>query len=617
MESDVNLLLLKGRMFDIWNEYSFSHESSAKWFQDLRVLLTEFFDIQEANYYINDTNTFVQVNWNSTFFQKRNIILWKEIEGFFFEKDYAEIPFIHVGQGSKPTVSVLLRESTEILGLLTLEVTDKWIEFTETPYVNEFISLVTKLVRTIRTSIYLSQQEHQYRNLFNITKTFHSTLEIGDILEGTLSAVKDAFPNFQSTLILSNDQDRKTSIPYKLFDFTIERPATVEAFVSGEITSELAEDLVVRLLNVPIKGKQGIYGVLRVATPLDYLFSTRQKDFISMLANTAGNALENAKLYIQSHRLVADLQLINETSQKLNMNLSKQEMIEFLSNQLRKSFHPEQVCFVFIENEEYHIFSGSEYFYTLDGQMYIQHVGNHFKKQKDSLFIADFNRITSIAQRYRSLIAIPLREQDTIVGFSIVMHSEPYFFSFDSFKLMQSLIQHSSLAISNAALRMKLQEMVDRDHLTNLYARIYLDKYVELSIEKDQNGVFVLMDIDNFKQINDTHGHQTGDMILQQIATLIQRKVENIGIGARWGGEELALYFPNMTLEEGIIKCKELLEIIPLYSEPSVTVSIGLSSWSKDTVINYHHLFHNTDIALYDAKNNGKNQLCIFEGARL
>ena len=80
-------------------------------------------------------------------------------------------------------------------------------------------------------------------------------------------------------------------------------------------------------------------------------------------------------------------------------------------------------------------------------------------------------------------MAIPLKEQNTITGFSIVLHNNPYFFSFDGFKLMQSLIQHSSLAIANSTLRNKLQEMVNRDHLTNLFARKYLDKYVEKSME--------------------------------------------------------------------------------------------------------------------------------------
>ena len=68
------------------------------------------------------------------------------------------------------------------------------------------------------------------------------------------------------------------------------------------------------------------------------------------------------------------------------------------------------------------------------------------KKLKIHLFIADFNRLTDLKYEYRSLVAIPLKEQSNITGFSIVMHKEPYFFSFDSYKLMQSLIQHSSLS---------------------------------------------------------------------------------------------------------------------------------------------------------------------------
>ena len=137
------------------------------------------------------------------------------------------------------------------------------------------------------------------------------------------------------------------------------------------------------------------------------------------------------------------------------------------------------------------------------------------------------------------MIAIPLKEQNEIVGFSIVLHKEPYFFSFDSFKLMQSLIQHSSLAISNSTLRNKLQEMVNRDHLTNLFARKYLDKYVENSMEKDQSGVFILLDIDNFKNVNDTYGHQIGDEILKQISSIITRWLMVLvsgqdGVGKRW-----------------------------------------------------------------------------------
>ena len=72
----------------------------------------------------------------------------------------------------------------------------------------------------------------------------------------------------------------------------------------------------------------------------------------------------------------------------------------------------------------------------------------------------------------------------------------------------------------------------------------------------------MLIDIDDFKQVNDTYGHQVGDEILKQIASIIQTRVEKKGIGARWGGEELAVYFAQKTLEEGVEICKQLLKSI-------------------------------------------------------
>ncbi|TQR09675.1 sensor domain-containing diguanylate cyclase [Psychrobacillus soli] len=619
MKDDAIMLLIKSRILDVYNENLLANGTTINWFDDFKIILSEFFDVDMVHYLIFDLDTFRPLRANHSYTPKMYMIKWQEIEAFFYEKDFTETPFWDMESNENKTVKVLFRDrDNQPIGLLVMESTVKWKQFSESENIVEFIRTVNKLVQTIKQTIILIQQENQYRNLFSVTKAFNSTLDSGEILNGTLFAINNAFPQLEPTLILSNDQDRKTSVPYKLFDYTSERPTTVDAYVSGEITTELVQDLGIRLINVPIKGKQGIYGVLQLSAQEDYFFSNRQKEFATSLAETTGNALENAKLYIQSHRLVSDLQLINETSHKLNTNISLEEMLVFLRNQLMKSFLPEQVCFVFIEEEEYKISSASNtFFHTEEGQLYIQHVSNHFNKVKDSLFIADFNRITKLPYAYRSLIAVPFKEQNTIVGFSIVLHKDPYFFSFDGFKLMQSLIQHSSLAISNSTLSNKLQEMVNRDHLTNLFARKYLDKYVENSIEIDDRGVFVLIDIDNFKQVNDMYGHQIGDEILKQIASIIQKKVGEKGIGARWGGEELALYYAQMTLAEGIEMCKQLLELISSQTNPSVTVSIGVSSWQQHDNIDFKHLFHLADIALYEAKNKGKNQLSIMKVSHL
>jgi len=212
-------------------------------------------------------------------------------------------------------------------------------------------------------------------------------------------------------------------------------------------------------------------------------------------------------------------------------------------------------------------------------------------------------------------MAIPILMEEKINGFSIVLHKEPYFFSFDSFKLMQSLIHHSSLAIANSILRTQLQEMVDLDHLTKLYARSYLDQFVEKSLEYDQSGMFLLIDIDNFKRINDTYGHQVGDKILVQIAVQLKETIGSRGICARWGGEEMSVYVPNIDEKEALELASTIVEVIPSTTDPQVTISAGLITWDERDRPAFQSVFLHADTALYEAKNSGKNRFCTHNGS--
>ncbi|WP_397539624.1 diguanylate cyclase domain-containing protein [Rummeliibacillus pycnus] len=510
-------------------------------------------------------------------------------------------------------VLVLQGENSPILGILVLEETHIWKAFAQTPYKTELEKLISDTVRIIKSSQNNTYEKKLNRELFEMTEIFHSTMDVNHILEAMIHGVKSIFPKFQSKLILSNDQDRRQIEDVYVFDYLLERPSTIEAFVSGEMTIEQATDIDHRLLNAPIKGKQGIYGVLQIFAPTDYLFSSREKKFILHLAHTSGNALENAKLYHQSHRLVSDLQLINETSQRLNMQLNKEEILSFLTKQLNKSFAPSEICFALVENNEYQNAKGtSAFFYDEGSNIYSNYIANHFEKSVDPLFVADFDNLVDQKVTYNSMMAVPIVISENVQGYCAILHEEPYYFSFDSFKLMQSIIRHSSLAISNILLREQLQEMVDRDHLTKLYARKYLDRYVEKSMEDDEFGAFVLCDIDNFKKVNDTFGHQTGDLILKTIAERLQQNIQYEGICARWGGEEMAIYLPNKELCDTIEIVNRLIKMIPETTDPSVTISSGIAIWKKDSDLTYQGLFQNADVALYEAKNNGKNRYCLF-----
>ncbi|MFJ8262462.1 diguanylate cyclase domain-containing protein [Rummeliibacillus sp. NPDC094406] len=577
-------------------------------FQEFKIENVEFLNFEHdmlyplttssEGYYISNGIPYVSV---APYFEKRhqspNLLVEKLKQYFEYAGD----------------VLVLQGENSPILGILVLEETQIWKAFAQTPYKTELEKLISDTVRIIKSNQNNTYEKKLNRELFEMTEIFHSTMDVNHILEAMIHGVKSIFPKFQSKLILSNDQDRRQIEDVYVFDYLLERPSTIEAFVSGEMTIEQATDIDHRLLNAPIKGKQGIYGVLQIFAPTDYLFSSREKKFILHLAHTSGNALENAKLYHQSHRLVSDLQLINETSQRLNMQLNKEEILSFLIKQLNKSFTPSEICFALVENNEYQNAKGtSAFFYDNSSNIYSNYIANHFEKSVDPLFVADFDNLVDQKVTYNSMMAVPIVISENVQGYCAILHEEPYYFSFDSFKLMQSIIRHSSLAISNILLREQLQEMVDRDHLTKLYARKYLDRYVEKSMEDDEFGAFVLCDIDNFKKVNDTFGHQTGDLILKTIAERLQQNIQHEGICARWGGEEMAIYLPNKELCDTIEIVNSLIKMIPETTDPSVTISSGIAIWKKDSDLTYQGLFQNADVALYEAKNNGKNRYCLF-----
>ncbi|GAB0169615.1 sensor domain-containing diguanylate cyclase [Lysinibacillus sp. CTST325] len=612
------LKYIKSDVLSIWVS-SKEQTGFSEYFYSLEQCLKKRFGIVKTAFLGFEGNSLIPVEEMAalTIETKLNAVSWLMIEASFYQQKLVKVPYILKEKEAYTMMTDMVlfqAEGKNPIAVLLVEATDAWTDFMTSDYGEKFVETLTKFFQNIRENFEVKVNEDQFRKLYNMTDLFHSTMDIDLILENVLKNIKDNFPEFNVELILSNDQDRRTTIDIKLFDYLYERPATIEAFVSGELTTELASDLNCRLLNAPIKGRQAIYGILQVSAPTTYLFSTTEKDFVRMLAQTSGNALENAKLYHQSHRLVSDLQLINETSHRLNMRIDINEMLLFLQKQLMKSFQPMEVCFAFKYNDTFKVTDASTALFNAEkGQTYIKHVELHFEHTNDPLFIADFSRLTPNQIEYRSIMAIPILMEEKINGFSIVLHKEPYFFSFDSFKLMQSLIHHSSLAIANSILRNQLQEMVDLDHLTKLYARSYLDQYVEKSLKNDQSGMFLLIDIDNFKRINDTYGHQIGDKILKQIAVQLKETIGARGICARWGGEEMSVYIPNIDEKEAIELAATIVAIIPNTTDPQVTISAGLITWDEQYHPAFQSVFLHADTALYEAKNSGKNRFCIHD----
>lgn len=514
---------------------------------------------------------------------------------------------------------ILLRNNQQLVGILAIVGEEN--VFKQYNYsmdlVNDFCNETSSFLQKIQSLFKILSDETRYKRLFSVTEKFHSTMDVDIVLREVIDTLQEVYPTFNYFLHISQDIRTYKELPIKDIKYDSENSLAMQAFVSGIV--QLEDSLMEKksILYAPLKGKQGVYGVLEVVAPDTFLFPNNEIEFIALLANTAGSAIENARLYQQSRRLISDLQLINETTHHINAHLKLSEMTSFLVKQIKKSFLAEEVAFIFIsgESNEVKVQKGSTaFFFMEEAKPYIQYVEKRIQSEKDPVYVGDISlKGYQHEWRYKSIMAVPMIHGNVIIGFALVLHHLPYFFSFDTFKLLQSLIYHSTLAFTNSLLREELERMVITDHLTKLYSRNYLDKRIKQSMGEDQQGTFILIDIDNFKQINDNYGHQVGDEVLVQVAKIIKNNIRGSDIGARWGGEELAIYLPKVPLHIGATVAERLVKKVCEQSHPNVTISCGISHWEKTQDDNFQNLFKRADRALYKAKETGKNKVVIQE----
>ncbi|MEA3314375.1 MAG: diguanylate cyclase, partial [Campylobacterota bacterium] len=171
-------------------------------------------------------------------------------------------------------------------------------------------------------------------------------------------------------------------------------------------------------------------------------------------------------------------------------------------------------------------------------------------------------------------------------------------------------------------LQEELRVLASTDHMTKLYNRRYFTKISEHTLDlakRDKNDIsIIILDIDKFKNINDTYGHQIGDEVIIELAnrlTQLQRKSDII---CRYGGEEFVILLPNTSIEAAFEVAQKIRKDIELLSikvdnnkELKVTISLGVSQVSFDDEINIEPSLKRADNALYNAKDNGRNMVCI------
>lgn len=207
-------------------------------------------------------------------------------------------------------------------------------------------------------------------------------------------------------------------------------------------------------------------------------------------------------------------------------------------------------------------------------------------------------------------IIIPLKARDRIVGVLYLYMDADFDLPDSKLRLLDSIGNQIGVSIDNAKLYEETKKSSLHDPLTGLANRrlmhIVFNRVIAEAKRTDKQFSVIMLDIDRFKEYNDSKGHSAGDKLLADLAGLIMKESREIDLVARFGGEEFLIILPDTSLEMAYEAAERIRKAVE--SRTDVTISLGAAAYTKETV-SEEHLTNKADSALYLAKRNGRNRV--------
>jgi diguanylate cyclase (GGDEF)-like protein len=387
-------------------------------------------------------------------------------------------------------------------------------------------------------------------------------------------------------------------------------------------------------LDVPIIFHDNILGVLNVQSVRKNAFGSSDIGFMKILSNQIGVALHNS-------RVLAQMELVQDIGMKLVSIIKPEELFASIVSDARQRLHYD-TCAILEACGDHLEFKASS------GEFPKELIGLNIPigkgitgrcaLQKKVINVGDVRRdpgyIVSGIQDIRSEIACPVISEGSLLGVLTVESKNVNAFNEDDVRLLSILSLQVAVGMHNARMYAEIERMAITDPLTGLYNYRYFYQRLGAELARSQRYhhplSIIMIDLDDFKKINDLCGHQVGDRVLRETALGIRKNIRRydepmilkgaeIDIVSRYGGEEFIIIQPDTPLPGALVCAERLRKMLETQigfqaglsgeanSSGRVTGSFGVAAFQEGESM--EAMIKRADTAMYQAKEQGKNRV--------
>ena len=450
--------------------------------------------------------------------------------------------------------------------------------------------IVQAMFRDVRKERQLQQevlfQELKLTMLQSLSSAISDSLDLTEMLSDALAAVMETSGGLYGEMLLwledsgtfqivSHQGDNvtlpETRLPLGSCPMAAQalngQPVLLDSLDADPRLARLLSDCqgIAAVAAVPLRSKSRVVGVMHLVISERQLFPTFDFDFFTSIGNQIGMAAEHALLFQRSSAQTKQITVLNNIARIISSSLQIEEVFDSFAAEMAKliSFDRLSVTILDDSGSYLRIFaSGSRVDSGWGMESIIPVVGTgpgwvvlnerpfiHEDTRERQQFIEDE---IFYEDGIRSYIILPLESRGKLVGTFGLGSRQPGTYSKRDLTLLGQLSEQISVAIENVKLYQQTKENSILDDVSSLFNFRYfhqaLDRELKLVARHRSRLSLIFIDLDNFKQINDTHGHLRGSRVLRAVGFLLRAAVRETDIAARYGGDEFVVILPDTDL---------------------------------------------------------------------